>query len=118
MAAAPQLPDRPGDSRNDILIMELTPHATKARFRRTMQEPSRFSHVWRARPYADKIPEITPEMIRAGQRCLDELFDATVDAGSDAGLMCIPGGWAEAVYLAMTDTSGRQREAPDPKSPD
>jgi hypothetical protein len=45
--------------------------------------------------------EITPEMIEAGQRCLDDLFDATVEAGSESGLMCIPGGWAEAVYRAM-----------------
>jgi hypothetical protein len=67
---------------------------------------------------ADKNPETTPEMIKAGQRCLDDLFDATVDAGSDAGLMCIPGGWAEAVYRAMTHTIGRLPDPSNPKSPD
>jgi hypothetical protein len=45
--------------------------------------------------------EVTPEMIEVGQRCLDDLFDATVELGADVGLMCIPGGWAEAVFLAM-----------------
>ncbi len=43
--------------------------------------------------------EITPEMIRAGERCLDDLLDAAIPPGS--GLMCIPGGWAKEVYVAM-----------------
>jgi hypothetical protein len=64
---------------------------------------------------ADKNPceeiEVTPMMVKAGERCLDELFDATVEAGSAAGLMCIPGGWAEAVYRAMTYAKSRPPEA-------
>ena len=57
-------------------------------------------------PKAEDNP-VTPAMIEAGRRRLDELFDATVEAGSDVGLMCIPGGWAEAVYRAMSDASGQ-----------
>jgi hypothetical protein len=45
--------------------------------------------------------EVTPEMVEVGQRCLDDLFDATLDPGLESGLQCIPGGWAEAVYRAM-----------------
>ena len=61
--------------------------------------------------------EMTPAMIDAGQRCLDDLFDATVEVGSDVGLMCIPGGWAEAVYRAMSGAIGRPPEASNSKHP-
>lgn len=45
--------------------------------------------------------EVTAAMIEAGDLCLDNLFDATAPSGRDEGLMCIPGGWAEAVFRAM-----------------
>jgi len=61
----------------------------------------------------DKNPgcemEITPEMIEAGERILNDLLDATIDPASESGLMCIPGGWAEAVYRAMHDTKHHPR---------
>ena len=57
--------------------------------------------------------EVTPAMIKAGDRCLDELFDATLDPGSESGLTCIPGGWAEAVYRAMRRCA--RPAASDPK---
>lgn len=53
----------------------------------------------------DNIPqiEVTPEMIAAGQQCLEGLLDGAIDPTSDAGsgLMCIPSDWAKRVYLAM-----------------
>jgi hypothetical protein len=45
--------------------------------------------------------EITHEMIRAGEACLDDLFDASIEPYSDRGLMCSPGVWAERVFQAM-----------------
>ncbi len=53
--------------------------------------------------------EITPEMIAAGQRCLEDLFDRAVP--SYENLSYIPEGWAEAVYRAMQAErcSGRSR---------
>lgn len=42
---------------------------------------------------------ITPEMIKAGQSCLDHLLDRSV--GPTEGLWVIPEDWAEAVYRAM-----------------
>jgi hypothetical protein len=43
--------------------------------------------------------EITPEMIEAGERCLNNLLDGTIQ--DTQGLHCIPEGWAELVYRAM-----------------
>lgn len=43
--------------------------------------------------------KITPIMIAAGQACLDELIDRATAPGE--GLVCIPDGWAEAVYRVM-----------------
>ncbi len=44
--------------------------------------------------------EVTPEMIAAGQRCLNDLFDRAVPVSYE-NLDYIPEGWAEAVYRAM-----------------
>jgi hypothetical protein len=88
--------------------MDLTPQTARASNCWTTRKTEVFP-VSGAPGEADKIPdeEVTPEMIEAGQRCLDELFDATVEAGADAGLMCIPGGWAEAVFRAMSNKRNR-----------
>ena len=60
------------------------------------------------KPTAEDIPEITSEMIEAGQDCLESMLDASLDSGSESGLMCIPAGWAEAVYRAMHEKRGHQ----------
>jgi hypothetical protein len=49
----------------------------------------------------DEIPEITPEMIKAGQDCLDDLFERACSDLEPEGLWAIPPDWAEPVYLAM-----------------
>ena len=56
----------------------------------------------------DDLPEIriTPEMVEAGQHCLDYLLDRATEP--ESGLMCIPEGWAEAVYRAMHGKRDRQ----------
>jgi hypothetical protein len=46
-------------------------------------------------------PEITPEMIEAGQDMLDHLLDRSLAPGE--GLGAIPDGWAEAVFRAMLE---------------
>jgi hypothetical protein len=51
---------------------------------------------------------ITPEMIEAGERCLDHLFEVAIEPFSETGLMCSPIGWAEKVYLAMWRKRNRQ----------
>ena len=51
--------------------------------------------------------EITPAMIEAGERCLNNLFEGTVM--DTEGLRCIPEGWAERVYLAMARVATASR---------
>jgi hypothetical protein len=60
-------------------------------------------------------PEITPEMIEAGERCLNELLDAALTS-PEAVVLYIPGEWAEAAYRAMYRMRNRQQLADGPKS--
>ena len=51
--------------------------------------------------------EITPEMIEAGEECLNNLIDRAVESADDV-VLSIPKGWVKKVYLAMQRIRNRQ----------
>ena len=60
--------------------------------------------------------EVTPEMIEAGERCLNEFLDSVASSSPEVGVLYIPGEWAAAAFRAMCLARDHRPKAYVPKS--